>query len=694
MADGPHSPQLAKTRNQDGASHSKNADPDADLTAIELGAAQSADFHTAAAAPAAIASLTGYIQHKDELAQVSDLDEANPDAPGAQSQEGEASVPSEPAAVPTGPPTSTPVSDAVPHGSSFDGNSSAAATEHAPEPLAKLNDADVPSAQPSVVNDVASRASANVAPHGAVPPLENDVPVSDEAEATLADEPVSVDPSPAASDGMNSADVPSTEGSSDTAPSDPVPSDPFPSNPAPSGPDQDTHDVAPSNPAPSDPAPSDPAPSGTDPDITGTAPSDPAPSVPTPDGPVPSDPAPSDQNAGPSDMVVGGNPGLALHATSDTETVVLGRVNSDGIRSSVDHWSIEHGGGDLVIDAQTDSGTGGGPDANMWLFRVEEDGSLTQVGHSNNEANGANGNANTYLSEPDLAEGSYVLAIGGFPMSSVQATNTGSDYPNTTAQFEGVYQLTLAGASDVTFATNPDTGGPWGDLTGDASIVSATGGKLSEGIVANVAEVSDADADGIHTFSLSDDANGTFAIDAASGVISVTGDVSDGSQNTIRVVATDEAGASYEEVLGLSFGSNGANDLTGTADNDVLYGFGATDVMSGGTGDDTLLGGAGNDHMSGGDGGDSFVVASMSGNDTVDGGAGWTDMIELAGLSGDVTVSGNVVEGEGWTLVLDGDHSVTGQTLDSIELTADAIGTITFDEGGIIDFSGIDRITM
>ena len=132
---------------------------------------------------------------------------------------------------------------------------------------------------------------------------------------------------------------------------------------------------------------------------------------------------------------------------------------------------------------------------------------------------------------------------------------------------------------------------------------------------------------------------------------------------------------------------------TGSGD-DAIYAGSGDDTVSAGAGDDTIYGGTGDDLLSGGDGSDLFVFTSVQGNDTVDGGAGWTDVLELAGFSGDFTISGNTIDGDGWTVMLDEGHSITGETLDSIEFSADASGVISFDEGGTIDFTGIEKITI
>ncbi|RVT39899.1 calcium-binding protein [Sphingobium algorifonticola] len=71
------------------------------------------------------------------------------------------------------------------------------------------------------------------------------------------------------------------------------------------------------------------------------------------------------------------------------------------------------------------------------------------------------------------------------------------------------------------------------------------------------------------------------------------------------------------------FGTEDANDIDGTAGNDMIYGRGGddiidagagNDVLYGGAGNDTLYGGEGNDQLSGGEGADYMVGGD--GNDT------------------------------------------------------------------------------
>ena len=111
------------------------------------------------------------------------------------------------------------------------------------------------------------------------------------------------------------------------------------------------------------------------------------------------------------------------------------------------------------------------------------------------------------------------------------------------------------------------------------------------------------------------------------------------------------------------------------------------DILWTSTGDDTLTGGAGNDAMFGGDGSDMFIFGSNDGNDTVSGGAGWTDVIQLEGFDG-------VAAEQGWTLTLENGHSVhsTDNSSGEMLLNDDAAGTIIFDDGGEVTFDGIEKI--
>ena len=81
-------------------------------------------------------------------------------------------------------------------------------------------------------------------------------------------------------------------------------------------------------------------------------------------------------------------------------------------------------------------------------------------------------------------------------------------------------------------------------------------------------------------------------------------------------------------------------------------------------------------------------MANM-GNDTADGGAGggWMDTLELNGLDGS---SG---PGDGWTLTLDQGSTIESSEMDGeLLLSGDAGGTITFEDGGTLDFDNMEKI--
>ncbi|MEP4431976.1 MAG: cadherin-like domain-containing protein [Hyphomicrobiales bacterium] len=110
------------------------------------------------------------------------------------------------------------------------------------------------------------------------------------------------------------------------------------------------------------------------------------------------------------------------------------------------------------------------------------------------------------------------------------------------------------------------------------------------------------------------------------------------------------------------------------------------DVIQGDAGDNTLKGGGGDDQLSGGDGSDIFIYEIGDGSDTVYGGAGggWTDAIELQGFSADSY-------GADWTLELTS-GSVVNEAEGTLDLSEDASGTITLDDGSELDFQQLEQI--
>jgi Ca2+-binding RTX toxin-like protein len=111
-----------------------------------------------------------------------------------------------------------------------------------------------------------------------------------------------------------------------------------------------------------------------------------------------------------------------------------------------------------------------------------------------------------------------------------------------------------------------------------------------------------------------------------------------------------------------------------------------TTTITGTSYDDTIVGGTADETMIGGDGDDLFIYAEDGGSDTIDGGAGWTDTIDLSGALGD-----DAVYGQDWTLTVT-EGEVVSEDAESITLSDDASGFITLDNGETIDFSNIEQI--
>ncbi|PWC34901.1 hypothetical protein TSO221_30800, partial [Azospirillum sp. TSO22-1] len=224
-----------------------------------------------------------------------------------------------------------------------------------------------------------------------------------------------------------------------------------------------------------------------------------------------------------------------------------------------------------------------------------------------------------------------------------------------------------------------------------------------------------ADPDGnVVIYSLTDDAGGRFAIDAATGVVSVANgsllDYEAATSHTIIVQATDAGGLAtqqsftiavtnvvevqtYTGTAGDDVGSTAAAPLdrwamNGLGGNDTLTGSAQADTLTGGAGDDVLDGGAGNDLFLVSGTGDGFdAVTGGSGSDTIQAGADGT-VIGLKSLSGVEAISAGGHSGVG----------IAGSALaDALDFTGVALSGIGQIDGGagsdtITGSSGADRI--
>jgi Ca2+-binding RTX toxin-like protein len=274
---------------------------------------------------------------------------------------------------------------------------------------------------------------------------------------------------------------------------------------------------------------------------------------------------------------------------------------------------------------------------------------------------------------------------------------TGNDSltaPNTTAYYAngGTGNDTISGSSGA------DTllGGDGTDsLTGNGGADSMDGGIGADTLVGGAGNDTLLGGTGNDTINAGDDHD---YVDAGAGVDTVSGGLGndtiygqsendslqgDGGDDFIDggTGADTLSGGTGNDAL---YGNSGSDVVYGDDGNDVLYGGLDGDTLDGGNGNDTIYGEAGNDSLVGGAGSDWFMVAVGEGTDSISGGTagGWTDVIDLGGVTG--------AEGD-WTLMLTS-GSVTATSSNAYVLSADAAGTITFDNGGSVSFLGIERI--
>lgn len=158
-------------------------------------------------------------------------------------------------------------------------------------------------------------------------------------------------------------------------------------------------------------------------------------------------------------------------------------------------------------------------------------------------------------------------------------------------------------------------------------------------------------------------------VDPATG--SFSGNPASSGVMSIRVTATDSAGASASSTFSLSvaspdgviLGTSGNDSLTGTAAGDTLVGFDGDDLLAGQEGADRLIGGAGQDTYRVDNVDDVVIELVDEGTDKIQAGVSFTlpanvEQLELLGTSVAIEGSGNELNnklvGNAWANVLNG----------------------------------------
>lgn len=195
------------------------------------------------------------------------------------------------------------------------------------------------------------------------------------------------------------------------------------------------------------------------------------------------------------------------------------------------------------------------------------------------------------------------------------------------------------------------------------------------------------------------------------GVDQLEGSAFDDVLNALGGVDNVFAGAGNDRVRG----GAGVDFVFGEAGNDLLLGNQGADNVVGGTGRDTLRGGGGADDLFGGRGADTIngnggadeIIYNLGdGRDVVNGGAG-TDTIKVDGAgfeqsSVDLRNRGFVVTGANGRVLArvtidDFDPSqlrVTGGANPEVSLGGRASGTIAMADGGRINFSNVEILSF
>jgi Ca2+-binding RTX toxin-like protein len=324
----------------------------------------------------------------------------------------------------------------------------------------------------------------------------------------------------------------------------------------------------------------------------------------------------------------------ALNGTSANDTLLglagndtlSGGLGDDTIDGGADTDTANYAGATSAVTAYLwgNQVTGGdGTDALLSIENIMGSGFNDRLDGTNsaNDLNGGAGNDSLYAyagndtltggAGNDLIDGgadtdtaSYAGAASAVTVFLWGSQATGGDGTDAVYNFENVIGSAFNDRIDGTNTVNDLNGG-----AGNDSLYAYAGDDTLTGGAGN--DLLDAGAD-IDTVSYA----------GAAGAITVFlwGSQASGADGADTLY-------NFEKVIGSAFNDR----LDGTNSNDGLMGGAGNDSLNGYGGADTLEGGAGNDLLNGGAGADSYVFASASGLDTIQGFAvAEADKIQLA----------------------------------------------------------------
>jgi Ca2+-binding RTX toxin-like protein len=377
-----------------------------------------------------------------------------------------------------------------------------------------------------------------------------------------------------------------------------------------------------------------------------------------------------------------------LNGTSE-EDYIYGDSNSDVLTGASGDDEMDGGSGDDTLSGEAGNDTLYGGSGTDRLSGGS--GNDTIDGGTGNDTAVYDGAKSDYTITYDAASDSYTIVDNRAGSPDGTDTVTGVEYFEFAGRTVTVDDLLNEAPTDVL-------------ISGNEALAPNANGVLAAGSTVATAAAVDADSGDTFSYSLTDDAGGKFQIDPSSGAISLVGshDVSTAYSDSVTVQVTDAGGLTYQETFGIQFGTDGVDNLTGTANSDVIYGFG------GGSGQPT-----GHNLITNGsfeDGNDGWTLVSGNGFDIESSGSHsvqatdgnkYLDMEKGGNVTIEQSVSG-LSHGESYQLSFDaaqtGDGDAlmkvywNGELIDTIDATSNTMSTYTYDvQGGTGDGSNTLR---
>ena len=391
-------------------------------------------------------------------------------------------------------------------------------------------------------------------------------------------------------------------------------------------------------------------------------------------------------------------------ATGDTFTSfenVVGGLGNDDLTGDANDNTIWGRDGDDVIDggAGNDRIYGeGGADAidggdGIDLVLYDHDTTGVTVNLETGTGSGGEAEGDTFDNIENVLGGHGDDTITGDSNNNVLWGRDGMDVINGGAGDDVLYgdggNDTLSGGAgnDTLFGGDGDdilTSGTGADTIdgGDGSDTIQLHAVVGQGGVSN--SIQDTGTDGTDTLEFVGGSGSSFDVQANFSAETSGIEIIDGTQATGEVLQANGLALDFDLT---DVTLVGVDQIRGSGSDDTVIGSGGDDYITGGSGNDTLTGGLGDDLLEGGDGNDIFKIGLADGNDTIYGGSGgiYEDVIQLNGVTQEGLDNGS------WTIALD-NGTIESQADGQLDLSDDASGTITLQDGTSIDFYEIEQI--